>query len=120
MNKTLIGLLVLLLVISGCTTPPPSAGTPATPTLVRGDLTWEQSLLVAQLAQKLGVSVNVIMVAETTAVTWPDQCLGTVQKDLACAQSEVPGYRFVLFVNGTNYEYHTNLDMSVILPVENP
>jgi hypothetical protein len=122
--KKIIGILLILLAISACSsaittqTAVPLQQLPTAPALVRGDLTPEQSLLVSQLSRKLGISVNDIMVAETTAVTWPDDCLGIKTMNRTCAQVEVPGFRFVLVANGKQYEYHTNRDMSVILFVE--
>lgn len=89
-----------------------------TPTLVRGDLTWEQSLLVSQLSKDLGVSVNEIMVVETVAVTWEDDCMGVKNLNRACVRGDLPGFRFVLSANGNQYEYHTNQDMTKILLFE--
>jgi len=91
-----------------------------TPTLVREDLTREQSLLVARLSESLGVPVEDIRVAVTEAIDWPDGCLGIQKIGVMCTQAVVPGFRFVLEVEGKQYEFHTNKDMSVILPVEEP
>ncbi len=125
MKRLYVYILFIGLMLSACA--PQQATQPsdgpldpaATPTLVRSDLTWEQSLLVAQLSKQTGVSVNDIVVAETTAITWPDHCMGIVRMGVMCAQGEVPGFRFVLSANSQNYEYHTNQDMSVILLAEN-
>ncbi len=125
MKKLYISILLIVLMISACAPQPstPQSDVPqspsALPTLVRSDLTWEQSLLVAQLSRQTGVVVNDIVVAETTAITWPDHCLGIIRMGVLCARGEVPGFRFVLVANGQSYEYHTNQDMSVILSVEN-
>jgi hypothetical protein len=123
--KKFIGILFILLAISACspvsTTQQavlPVQQPPAAPTLVRGDLTAEQSVLVAALSRRLGISVDNIMVAETTAVSWPDDCMGIKNMNRMCAQGEVPGFRFILVANGKQYEYHTSKDMSVILLVE--
>jgi hypothetical protein len=122
--KNFIGILFLVLFISACSSkvttkqPDPTQQLLPTPTLVRGDLTWEQSLLVSQLSRTSGISVNDIMVAETTAVTWADDCMGIQPMNRTCAQGDVPGFRFILVANGKPYEYHTSKDMTVILLVE--
>jgi hypothetical protein len=122
--KKFIGILFVILTISACSSvsitkqADPTQQLPDVPTLVRGDLTWEQSLLVSQLSIKLGISVDDIMVAETTAVNWQDDCLGVKDINRACAQVDIPGFRFILVANGKQYEYHTSKDMTEILLVE--
>ena len=117
-------LLIMLASIAACS--PGAAATEEsvtidpTPTLVREDLTREQSLLVARLSESLGVPVEDIRVAVTEAIDWPDGCLGIQKIGVMCTQAVVPGFRFVLEVEGKQYEFHTNKDMSVILPVEEP
>jgi hypothetical protein len=125
MKKLLIYALALIaLMISACALPPLTqqpASTPqpvSTPTLVRGDLTWEQSLLVSQLSQSTGVPTDEILVTDTEAVTWPDHCLGIVHMGAVCAQGEVPGFRFVFVAQDKEYEFHTSKDMTIIRPVE--
>lgn len=98
------------------TTPSPQPPSMLTP--IRSDLTWEQSLLVSQLSSQLGYPVDDIIVAETTAVTWQDDCMDVQQTDRTCTQGEIPGYRFILVANDRQYEYHTNKDMTEILLVE--
>ena len=115
--KRILYLLPLLLAILACGAQPASTQPVITPTLVRGDLTWEQSLLVSQLSKSTGVSTDEILVADTEAVTWPDHCLGIVRMGVLCAQGKVPGFRFVLIARDKEYEFHTSKDMTVILPV---
>jgi hypothetical protein len=91
-----------------------------TPTLVRGDLTWEQSLLVARLSETRGVPVEEITVVSMEAMDWPDGCLGVQKLGVMCTQAIVPGYIFILEAEGKQYEFHTNREMTVILPVEEP
>ena len=122
--KLFICLLFSILAISACSfvsidkQAEPTQPLVPTPTLVRGDLTWEQSLLVSQLSRQLGISVNDIMVAETAAVNWQDDCLGSKSANRICNQGVVPGFRFILVANGKQYEYHTNKDMTEILLIE--
>jgi hypothetical protein len=125
MKKSVGIVLFVILAISACSPVIPTGQTvPAqtaspTPTLVRSDLTQEQSMLVSELSKKLGISANDIMVAETTAVTWPDDCMDINFMNSTCAKAEVPGFRFILVANGKQYEFHTNKDMTVIQLVEN-
>ena len=62
--------------------------------------------------------MNDIMVAETAAVNWQDDCLGSKSANRICNQGVVPGFRFILVANGKQYEYHTNKDMTEILLIE--
>lgn len=89
-----------------------------TPTLVRNDLTWEESLLVSQLSKSTGISPEEILVASAEAVTWPNHCLGIVHVNMLCTQGEVLGFRFVLIAHDKEYEFHTNRDMTLILLVD--
>ena len=123
--RKFICILFVTLAISACSSvsiikhTDPTQQPSSTPTLVRSDLTWEQSLLVSQLSTKLGISVDDIVVAETTAVTWQDDCMGVKPINRICAQVDVPGFLFILIANDKQYEYHTNKDMTEILLVEN-
>lgn len=121
MKKSLMCMIILIImIISGCSLQPLTfTHQPViTPTLVRNDLTWEESLLVSQLSKSTGISPDEILVASTEAVTWPDHCLGIVRVDVLCAQGEVLGFRFVLIAHDKEYEFHTNRDMTVILLVD--
>jgi hypothetical protein len=125
MKKLVVYMMVLItLMVSACSLqhlteqPTPTQQPVFTPTLVRGDLTWEQSLLVSQLSKATSVLPDEILVASTEAVTWPDHCLGIVRMGVMCAQGEVPGFRFVLIAHDKEYEFHTSRDMTMILPVE--
>ena len=125
MKQLFVCMMVLsVLIMSACspqrlTEQPAATDQPVpTPTLVRGDLTWEQSLLVSQISKDTGISPDEILVATTEAVTWPDHCLGITRMGVMCAQGEVPGFRFVLIAHDKEYEFHTSRDMTVVLLVE--
>jgi hypothetical protein len=71
--------------------------------------------LVRQLvAQELQVDVENVELVSVEAVEWPDACLGVYSADTMCAQVITPGYRVVVAVDDTQYEYHTNQDGSSI------
>jgi hypothetical protein len=60
------------------------------------------------LAERLGISTDAIVTVRVEAVTWPDACLGLAQAGQLCAQVLTPGYRVLLNVTGTIYEYRTD------------
>jgi hypothetical protein len=71
--------------------------------------------LVRQLvAQELQVDIENVELVSVEAVEWPDACLGVYSADTMCAQVITPGYRVVVTVDDTQYQYHTNQDGSSI------
>jgi hypothetical protein len=132
--KTLwIALFVASLAISACTgvpgaleTPAPSAAAPqpteppvlSTPTHIPVDINSAQRAAISSLAQSLGLPVEKVALVSSEAVTWPNGCLGVQRLGVMCTQNQVPGYKLVLRANGKDYEYHTNLDGTVIVPAE--
>lgn len=71
---------------------------------------------VSQLAKNLGIPASDVKVVSASVVEWPDSCLGVAQQGVMCAQIVMPGYLFVLEAGGTQYDYHSNQDASVIMP----
>ena len=67
------------------------------------------------LADLLSIDPTSITVVSVDAVDWPDACLG-VPTPGACAQVITPGYRIILSVSGQSYEFHTNLDGTLVIP----
>ncbi len=101
--------------------PQPSATEPpvlATPTHIPVDIPPIQRAAIASLAQTLGVQDSEISVVSAESVTWPNGCLGVQRLGVMCTQNMVPGFRIVLSVNDKQYELHTNLDGSVIVPAD--
>ena len=77
---------------------------------------WQPAAVAAaigDLAGRLDVPEEEVEVQEATRVTWPDACLGVPQPDEACAQVLTDGFRIILSVEGTAYEYHSNLDTTI-------
>ena len=68
------------------------------------------------LSRQLGVPVSEISFLKIEQVDWPDGCLGVHQPDQMCVQMITPGYQVILEVEGQQYEYHTNLDGSYVVP----
>ena len=82
----------------------PSLPIPAVPSL--------QSLVEkakADLAQRLTVSVNEIILSEAISVVWPDSSLGCPEEGKTYSQVLTPGYLILLEYDGNKFEYHTNI-----------
>jgi hypothetical protein len=69
----------------------------------------------ADLAQRLGISVNRIVVVKAIGVVWPDSGLGCPQPGMHYTQVLTEGYLIHLEVNSKTYEYHANRDTRVFL-----
>ncbi|HSL30220.1 MAG TPA: hypothetical protein VK900_13560 [Anaerolineales bacterium] len=92
----------------------PSQDTPLAPGL--------QSLIEtaeADLAGRLGILGDDIVIVEAITVTWPDASLGCPQEGIGYAQVLTPGYLIRLGVGDREYEYHANRETYVIY-CENP
>ena len=88
-------------------TPTPSF--PATPNL--------QNLIEKakeDLAQRLSIPITQITLVEATEAEWSDSSLGCPQPDMFYLQVITPGYLILLEVNGIQYEYHSNRNVSVV------
>lgn len=73
--------------------------------------TNEQKLVTLakeHLAQKLGIAVEQIALAEMKPVVWRDASLGCPKPGIDYIQVETPGYNIVLETGGKTYNYHTD------------
>lgn len=61
----------------------------------------------ADLAERLGLSVDEITVVSSEEVTWPDTSLGCPQPGMMYAQVLTPGTRIILTAAGQHYTYHS-------------
>jgi len=68
------------------------------------------------LSALLKVDVSFVTVSTVEAVQWASTCLGVEIPGQTCAMHAVDGYRVLLEADGQRYEYHTNVDGSVLLP----
>jgi hypothetical protein len=66
-------------------------------------VTWAQ----ADLAARLGVSIDQIVVVSVVFVEWRDASLGCPQPGMMYAQVITPGYRILLRGGEKLYEYHS-------------
>jgi hypothetical protein len=102
--------------------PPPAtapASETAAPETALPDLSpeAEQVLVLARedLAQRLGLAEEGIVVQSIEPVTWPDTSLGCPQPGMFYAQILTPGYLVILEAGGEAYEYHTGTPEPVVL-----
>jgi hypothetical protein len=73
----------------------------------------------ADLAQRLAVPVDTIVLVEAGSVVWPDGSLGCPQEWMQYAQVLTPGYLIRLQSGDQEYEYHTG-KRSTVIYCENP
>ena len=73
----------------------------------------------ADLARRLTVSVNEIILSEATSVIWPDSSLGCPEAGKAYSQVLTPGYLILLEHDGNKFEYHANIH-NYFFHCENP
>ena len=123
MKKTGIGILLLLvLALAACSAQAQATEGPSTndedPTQISEDLNSAQRAALAALSETLSLDVDEIEFVSTEEVTWPDGCLGVQQAGVMCTQAEVPGYRITLEADGKQYEMHTNVDGTIVVPFE--
>jgi hypothetical protein len=60
------------------------------------------------LAVRLGIPADEILLVSAEAIEWPDTSLGCPQEGMDYAQVVVPGYLIVLVAGSQTYEYHTD------------
>src|SRR5574341_1982169 len=135
MKRSLFTLTLIGLLIAACgspgvsdlptteptTTHPAPTTTPVPPptgTHIPVDIPPAQRAAVQALAAALGLPTDQIKLVSMEAVEWPDGCLGVRRLGVLCIQVITPGFRIVLEANGKPYEYHTNVDGSVVVPAE--
>ena len=70
---------------------------------------------VADLAARLDLKEDAIILVSFEDVEWPNACLGVEQPDVACAEVITQGFRIFLEANGQTYEYHTDGGSRVVL-----
>jgi len=127
MKKTLIGIVILVMVLAGCGSPPQATEQPANqndsypnpsyPSEPTGNLTPAQQAAIATLSETLNLSPGKITLISTETVEWRDGCLGVNRQGTFCTQAIVPGYKIILEADKNLYEVHTNKDGSAVVVV---
>lgn len=69
-------------------------------------------LAVRDLALRLSLELDDIVVISIQKVTWPDSGLGCPIPDLIYAQESTPGYKILLEAEGKTYAYHSNTSLA--------
>jgi hypothetical protein len=67
------------------------------------------------LAQRLSVAEEVILIQSIEPVTWPDASLGCPQPGMAYAQVLTPGFRVIVEAGGEVYEAHTDMGSTIVI-----
>ncbi len=134
MKTLLVSLSLLVLTLTSCapqimpaTSAPTSIPTMASvptdipmtvpaPTQVSADLTPAEQAAISSLSSTLNLPADKITVVSSDAVIWPNGCMGVQRIGVMCTMNQVPGFRIILEANGTQYEFHTNRDGSMITP----
>jgi len=73
------------------------------------------SLSKKDLADRLQIEVNGIVLLKTAEIVWPNAALGCPAPGKFYAQGKVPGYQVWLEAAGVEYIYNTDLSGQVIL-----
>lgn len=92
---------------SGDTSPPGTEGP------IEGGLQPLVQKAIDDLASRLAMSPDDIVVMEAVSVVWPDGSLGCPQPGMEYTQVQVDGFHILLGANGNTHSYHgggTNLD----------
>lgn len=90
---------------------PPSPATPAETELYPAAVQAAR----ATAARDLGVPETSVAVVSFTPVDWRNGCLEVDRMERPCTDAIVPGYQVILSVEGSHYEYRTNLDGSQVV-----
>lgn len=88
-------------------TPEPTEMTATSPTPADPGLQNLIEKAMADLAQRLSIPVNEIILLEATSVTWPDSSLGCPQPGMAYTQVPQDGLLIRLQADEQIYEYHS-------------
>jgi hypothetical protein len=67
-------------------------------------------MIKTDLANRLAISMDEVVLVEYMEVEWSDSSLDCPQPGMDYLQVITPGYRIVLQANNQSYEYHTNRD----------
>ncbi len=70
------------------------------------------------LARDLGVPEDRVILVDVQPADWPDSCLGSAGPGEMCADVITPGYRVLLRVGVSDYEFHTNSDGTSVRQAE--
>lgn len=100
-------------------TPAPPTPVPATPapSATPGSSAEEQIVAAvrADLAKRLAIPLEEVVVSSVEAADWPNTGLGCPEPRKMYLQVITPGFRIWLEAQGRRYEYHTDRGLSRVL-----
>ena len=126
MNKNILIIVAVLIILAGAyfafagtTEPAPSTTNQAQVPVTSGEnappgsihnLPAEPAATEARkdLATKLGIAENSIVIMEVESRTWSDGCLGLGGPAESCLQALVEGFKVELLAQGESYTYRTD------------
>ncbi len=71
-------------------------------------------LAATNLAKDLNIAPDQVEIRSVEQREWSDSSLGCPEPGRAYMQVITPGYKVILFANGREYEYHTNMQNMAI------
>ena len=82
------------------------------------DLVWGQQAVVARkdLASRLGVAEQEIMIADASQTTFTDASLGCPEPGVEYEKKDRPGFVLKLRTGNRNFTYHTDLERTIPCP----
>ncbi len=106
-SKFLLVIGVIALAALGHACLPPRGGAPSD-VLVPPGAEEVVKLAKADLAKRMGIDKEGIVVVRVDSVDWPDTSLGCPEPGMMYAQVVTPGYKILLSYAGEIYEYHSD------------
>lgn len=104
--KPILILLLLIYLISGCVNTKPQD------VIYNGEVIPEYSPVVdiakKDLAWRLNIPVEEILLVKQEKVDWSDKSLGFPEEGMMYAQVITPGFRIILKAGDKSYEYHSD------------
>ncbi len=71
-------------------------------------------LAATNLAKELNIAPDQVEIRSAEQREWSDSSLGCPEPGRAYMQVITPGYKVILFANGREYTYHTNMQNMAI------
>lgn len=87
-----------------------------TPTTPPDETAKKMVAMVKQhLAQRLGITIDQIVLSDVKSVVWRDASLGCPKPAIDYIPRETPGYNIALEAGGQTYQYHTDAGKRFVL-----
>jgi len=107
-------MMIIVLLLSGCAAASDSKG--VSPTRQEDEIETLTRLAQADLAKRLGVTVDKIATREVIPTEFPDSSLGVPEPGKSYLTVITPGYVIKLVADGREYVYHGSKDHVVAVP----